>query len=107
MGDAQGLERLQAEVFYALRDLDGTIVRNSGHFFETVWGSTEPIPESVEALNRLHATGCVQLIITTSRPESFREITERQLADEAVNIPRDSDILVSKLKHFFEDLTGA
>lgn len=60
-------------------NLDGTLVRNSGEYFEPLWGTTEGIKENIEAINRLHDSGKVQIIITSSRKEEARELTLQQL----------------------------
>ena len=65
-------------------DIDGTIIRNSGQYFPPIWGAREPLHKNVAYLQSLRRRGRVQMILTTSRPESFREITERQLADAGV-----------------------
>lgn len=76
-------------------DLDGTLFENAGRYFDPVWGETDPIHESVEAINRLHETGKVQIIITTSRPESARDLTEAQLSRHGVR----HDQLICGLTH--------
>jgi hypothetical protein len=65
-------------------DLDGTLVENSGEYFEPVWGTTKGIRENIEAVNKLYESGKVQIIITTSRREESRELTLRQLQTEGV-----------------------
>lgn len=65
-------------------NLDGTLVRNSGEYFEPLWGSTEGIKENIQAINRLYDSGKVQIIITTSRREEAREVTLQQLKTEGV-----------------------
>ena len=65
-------------------DLDGTLVRNSGEYFEPVWGKTEGLKENIEAINRLYDSGKVQIIITTSRKEAARQLTVRQLKREGL-----------------------
>jgi hypothetical protein len=65
-------------------DLDGTLVVNSGEHFEPVWGTTSGLKENIEAINRLYDSGKVQIIITTSRKEEARGVTERQLKKEGV-----------------------
>jgi hypothetical protein len=71
-------------------DLDGTLVGNSSAFFAPLHGSTGAIEPNVAWLRQRHAAGRTQIIITTSRPESSREVTLRQL--EALNIPYDNII---------------
>jgi hypothetical protein len=65
-------------------DLDGTLVRNSGEFFEPCWGKTEGIKENISAINRIYNSGKAQVIITTSRSEASREVTLQQLEREGI-----------------------
>ncbi len=60
-------------------DLDGTLVLNSGQYTNPGWGETDGIHKNIAAINALHATGKVEVIITTSRKESFRNVTVEQL----------------------------
>lgn len=60
-------------------DLDGTLVMNSGQYSAPFWGESSGIKENIIAINGLHATGKVEVIITTSRKESFRDVTITQL----------------------------
>jgi len=65
-------------------DLDGTLVGDSGEYFEPMWGSTPGIKENIQAINRLYDSGKVQIIITTSRKEEARQLTLQQLEREGV-----------------------
>jgi hypothetical protein len=60
-------------------DLDGVLVRNSAEYFEPMWGQTDGIAENIRIINRLYDGGKVQIIITTSRKEGFRDATLKQL----------------------------
>lgn len=60
-------------------DVDGVLVESSHRSFEPAWGETRCIGNNVQYLNRLHATGRVEIILTTSRSESWRKVTEQQL----------------------------
>lgn len=71
-------------------DLDGTLVKNSAQYNEPYWGETEGIEKNILALNALHDSGKVEIILTTSRKESFREATLKQL--ERLNIKYDKII---------------
>lgn len=62
-------------------DIDGVIVKNQSRFFEPLWGGPpEEISENIEALRNLQERGA-QLVFTTSRPEEFRSVTAKLLAD--------------------------
>ena len=60
-------------------DLDGTLVYNSAQYSRPKWGETDGILPNILASNRLFDSGKVQVIITTSRKENFREQTQKQL----------------------------
>ena len=65
-------------------DIDGTLVNNSGEYFEPIWGTTAKIKENVEIINKLYESGKVNIILTTSRKEDYKEITEMQLLNENI-----------------------
>jgi len=59
-------------------DMDGVLCTNGGRSFKPRQIDAQPIEENIEVLRKRVAEGA-QVIITTSRPESFREETEAQL----------------------------
>lgn len=71
-------------------DIDGTLFYNSSEFFVPKWGDSDPIIENIEYLKKLYHEGNTQIILTTSRKESFREITIKQL--KKYEIPYDNII---------------
>jgi len=72
-------------------DIDGTLLKNSGQYFTPRWGTQPALEANVAHLRALHAKGRTQVILTTTRPESFREITVRQLKE--AGIPYDRLVL--------------
>ena len=66
-------------------DIDGTLFYNSGEYFSPKWGETKPIKENIEKIKNLYNTGKVQIFLTTSRKDKYRDITIKQL--EKYNIP--------------------
>ena len=61
-------------------DLDGTLFKNRGKYGVQTWlDDPYPLEDNINILKKLVGDGA-QLIITTSRPEEFRKITESQLA---------------------------
>jgi len=60
-------------------DLDGTLVINTGQHSRPAWGESDGITANIDAVNALYDTGKVEVIITTSRAEKFREVTLAQL----------------------------
>jgi len=62
-------------------DIDGVLVTNGHRTFAPTWGTSGLIQQNVNALNRLHATGKVYIVLTTSRDETAREATREQLRE--------------------------
>jgi hypothetical protein len=72
-------------------DIDGTLLKNSGQYFVPRWGTQPPLEDNVSHLKNLHERGRTQIILTTTRPESLRALTEKQLKEAAV--PYDKLVL--------------
>lgn len=68
-------------------DLDGTLVENSSAHFPPYIGNTSTIEDNTDIIRQLYSSNKFQIIITTSRPEKYREATIAQLKKE--NIPFD------------------
>jgi hypothetical protein len=62
-------------------DIDGTLFENSSAYLTPYIGDTTPLIENVNYLKDLISTQRVELILTTSRPEEYRDITNKQLAE--------------------------
>jgi hypothetical protein len=62
-------------------DIDGTLIENSSAYLTPYIGETNPLSENINYLKELIATNRVELILTTSRPEEYRNITETQLSN--------------------------
>ncbi len=65
-------------------DLDGVLFENSAAYLKPYIGETQPIKENVDKVKELIGTGCVEVVITTARPEKYREITEKQLQNAGI-----------------------
>ena len=83
-GTLKDWNRYKAQFGTLFIDLDGTLVGNSGGYFDPVWGSTKAIKENVAIINRLYRSGKVQIVITTSRREEARQLTLDQLKREGI-----------------------
>lgn len=66
-------------------DIDGTLVKNSSAHFPPYIGNTAALEENVSILKKLSQTGKFQIILTTSRPEEFRNETIKQM--EQLGLP--------------------
>lgn len=60
-------------------DIDGTLVKNSSAYLTPYIGETELLDNNISYLKKMVDTGRVEIILTTSRPEEYREITTKQL----------------------------
>lgn len=65
-------------------DIDGVLVRSSHQSFSPRWGSTPAISSSCRYLRELFDSGRYHIVLTTSRTEAHREVTEAQLRDAGV-----------------------
>lgn len=61
-------------------DIDGVLFENGAQYFKPYWGTTKPILENIEKIKELKRNGNY-IIITTSRTEEYREITEKQFKE--------------------------
>ena len=83
-------------------DLDGVVFKNQSRFFDPVWESDEePIHENVVCLLKCQNLGA-SLVFMTSRPEKYREKTEKALTTLGFKVhalvmgcPHSSRILVN------------
>jgi hypothetical protein len=78
-GTLNDWNRYKSQFSVLFVDIDGTLVKNSSEHFPPYWGTTELLSENVAVINRLHESNNVQVILTTSRNESHRDITLAQL----------------------------
>ncbi len=60
-------------------DLDGTLVENSSQYLSPKVGESKPLQKNIDYLKHLSETQSLHIIITTSRPDKFRKITEKEL----------------------------
>ena len=65
-------------------DIDGTLVTNSSHHFPPYIGSGKALQENIDALNQLYYDGKVRIILTTSRPERYRDVTLEELKEKGI-----------------------
>ena len=72
-------------------DIDGTLVTNSSCHFPPYIGDGVPLSENIELLQKLHSSGKVKIVLTTSRPKRYEEVTLKELEEK--NIPFDELIM--------------
>lgn len=60
-------------------DIDGTLVKSSHKSFYPTWGETEALENNIRFINECYDSGAKYIVLTTSRTEDFRNVTEEQL----------------------------
>jgi len=78
-GTVEDWDRFKKSYGTLFLDLDGTLVKNSSAHFPPYIGESDPIAPNVEIVRQLQQSGKFEIIITTSRPEKYRSVTEQQL----------------------------
>ena len=76
-------------------DIDGTLITNSSHHFPPYMGSGDPIENNIDFIAELHEQGKTKIVLTTSRPEKYRQLTIMELQTKGVPF----DELVMGLPH--------
>lgn len=76
-------------------DIDGTLITNASTHFPPYIGGGTPLENNIEFLNSLRDSGKVKIILTTSRPENYRQLTIKELEEKKVKY----DQLVMGLPH--------
>jgi len=81
-------------IYTVFCDLDGTLVTNTSHLIPPFIGEGKPLENNIQSLKRIKENNGF-IIITTSRPEEYREITLSEM--EKYEIP--FDLLIMGLPH--------
>jgi len=72
-------------------DIDGTLVTNSSCHFHPYLGEGTPLLGNIELLRELYSSGKAKIILTTSRPKIYEELTLKELKEN--DIPFDELIM--------------
>lgn len=72
-------------------DIDGTLVTNSSHQFPPYIGQGESLDENIAALREVYSSGKVKIILTTSRPQRYLDVTLEEM--KMKGIPFDDIIM--------------
>jgi hypothetical protein len=78
-GTVEDWDRFKRSYGTLFVDIDGTLVKNSSVHFPPYIGESEPIIPNVDIIKQLQQSGKFEIILTTSRPEKYRMVTEFQL----------------------------
>lgn len=90
-GTLEDWERFKRSFATLFIDIDGTLVKNSSAHFPPYIGNTPLLEGNAEIIRELYQTGKFQIILTTSRPEKYRQHTVEQMNRE--DIPYDGLIM--------------
>ena len=94
-GTIESWNRYKSQFATLFVDIDGVIFKNSSRFFQPRWGHSSPINENASLISSLCKDPKTEVILTTSRDESFAEETERQLREAGIEFER----IIYGLKH--------
>jgi hypothetical protein len=86
-GTLQDWENYKRSFATLFIDIDGVLVEHSSAHFPPYYGESGGLEENVQIIQELRASGKFQIIITTSRPEKYRQVTVRQL--KAIGVAYD------------------
>jgi hypothetical protein len=68
-------------------DIDGVLLTNTSPHFSNL-GQGSPIEENISLLNSLRSKGQTTIILTTSRSENYRDLTEKELSEKGMGYDR-------------------
>ncbi len=83
-GTLEDWDRFKRSYATLFLDIDGTLVKNSSAHFPPYIGNTPALTENIEIIKRLYESGKFQVILTTSRPEKYRQETINQMKKEGI-----------------------
>ncbi len=87
-GTLQDWLRFKDDYATVFIELDGIVVMDSHQHFEPHWGTTEALRRNAIAINRMHDTGKVEVILISSRKAEFEQITIDQLRKNSIHYHR-------------------
>lgn len=90
-GTLEDWNKYKSDFKVLFMDLDGTLVENSSIHFPPLIGTGTPLSKNIEYLKKQYSSGKIKVIITTSRPESYKDITVKELNKHG--IPYDQLIM--------------
>ena len=66
-------------------DIDGVLFQNGSQHFKPRWQDTLPLKENLEIIKKLSEDPYTQVFFVTTRPEKYRELTEKKLKELGIN----------------------
>jgi len=93
-GTLKSWESYKSKFYTLFVDMDGTLVTNTSHLVPPFIGEGSPLMDNIDVIRKIKQEGSV-LIITTSRPEKYREVTIKELEKHCIPF----DHLIMGLPH--------
>lgn len=62
-------------------DIDGVLVENSSNHFPPYIGESSPLKNNIDFVKKLCEKNRTTIVLTTSRPEEYRDVTVKQIRD--------------------------
>lgn len=94
-GTVEDWDRFKRKYASLFVDIDGTLVKNSSSHFPPYIGNTDSLEENIRIIKELYKSGKFQVVLTTSRPEKYRNVTMKQMEKEGIPF----DYLIMGLYH--------
>ena len=85
----------KSKIFTLFVDLDGTLITNTSHLCQPFIGEGTPLKENIEVIKEIKNQKGSMIIITTSRPETYRGLTIEELNQNQIPF----DLLIMGLPH--------
>jgi len=93
-GTLRSWNSYKSEIYTVFSDLDGTLITNTSHLIPPFIGDGKPLKNNIIALQKIKDKGGF-IIITTSRPEEYREKTLYEMNHHSI----PHDLLIMGLPH--------
>jgi hypothetical protein len=93
-GTIESWNYFKSKIYTVFIDLDGTLISNTSHLIPPFIGEGKPLEDNISVIRRIKEKGGF-VIITTSRPEKYRDQTLCEM--EKHRIP--FDLLIMELPH--------
>ncbi len=93
-GTIKSWDDYKSNLYTIFTDLDGTLITNTSHLIPPYIGEGDPLINNIEVLKKVRKNGGF-VIITTSRPEEYREVTIEEMDKHGIPY----DVLLMGLPH--------
>jgi hypothetical protein len=94
-GTIESWNEYKSKIYTLFVDLDGTLITNTSHLCPPFIGEGLPLQDNIDTIKKIKKQKGSVVIITTSRPEKYRDVTTEEI--KKYNIP--FDVLIMGLPH--------